>query len=148
MIEISVHADVRDYREKPLFGLSGRKAVCVAAAAATAVGLGAALVHVWGMRPEDAAWPVIGVCVPVWLLGFWRPLGLPAEDYLAAWARHRFGKSRVPNEAARPADRRARRMRRRHGAARKPARGEELLGRPASRGELRRARRAQSVHRG
>ncbi|MDN4508806.1 MULTISPECIES: PrgI family protein [Gordonibacter] len=148
MIEISVHADVRDYREKPLLGLSRRKAACVAAAATVAIGLGAALVHVWGMRLEDAAWPVMGACVPVWLLGFWSPLGLPAEDYLAAWARHRLGRNRVPNEVARPADRGARRMRRRHGAARRPARGEELLGRPASRGELRRARRAQGVHRG
>lgn len=55
MIEISVHADVRDYREKPLLGLSRRKAACVAAAATVAIGLGAALVHVWGMRLEDAA---------------------------------------------------------------------------------------------
>lgn len=91
MVEVSIHADVREYKEKLLLGLSLRKVACVAAAGAIGCGLSALLTGAFGMRVEDAAWPVMAVTVPLWLLGFWSPLDMEAERYLRLLVQHRFG---------------------------------------------------------
>ncbi len=98
MIEVSIHADVRDYIEKPVLNLTARKCACIAIAAATALALGAVLVNVWDMPLDIAAWPVIAVCVPVWLAGFWQPMNMAAEEYVSLYLDHRYGPNHLPYE--------------------------------------------------
>ena len=75
--------------------------------------------------------PVMAASMPFWLLGFWRPKGLPAEKFVPLLAEHVFGDGKLayatgsrPDSLAggigcEKADRRARRASRRKGAERR-----------------------------
>ena len=92
----------------------------MAAAAAVHFGL--------GIEVADATLPVMAASMPFWLMGFWRPKGLKAEEYVPMRLSHALSDgvlayetggglmaAVLPAERPRP-DRRARRAARRKGA--------------------------------
>lgn len=141
MIEVSIHADVRDYTEKPILNLTARKLACIGVAAGVALSLGAILVNVWDVPMDIAAWPLIAVCVPVWLAGFWSPMGMAAEEYLALYLDHRYGPNHLPYET-RPCEQPPAGKPRSRASAKKRRNSREWTEGPNSRRELARFRRA------
>ena len=120
MLSVAVHKDIGEYTEKVVGKLSARTLACTACAALLNLALGV---------PVDAATlPVMVASMPFWLMGFWRPKGLPAERYAALVARHAlsdgvllYSTGSAPARlaggvACARADRRARRASRRKGA--------------------------------
>jgi len=127
-LSVAVHKDIGEYREKVVGKLSLRTLCCVALGLAASVAA-AALCH-WclGIAVSDASLPVMCASVPFWLLGFWRPHGMPAERFAPLLWDHLFGPSELayasswrqtwarPERLAAKTTRRHRRAARRKGA--------------------------------
>lgn len=121
MLSVAVHKDIGEYTEKVVGKLSARTLACTAGGLASSVACAALLNLALGV-PVDAA------SMPFWLMGFWRPKGLPAERFAALVARHAacagvllYSTGSAPARlaggvACARADRRARRASRRKGA--------------------------------
>lgn len=132
-LSVAVHKDIGEYREKVVGKLSLRTLCCVALGLASSVAT-AALCH-WclGIEVADASLPVMCACVPFWLLGFWRPHGMPAERFVPLLWDHAFGpaeltyssswratSARPPRLVARTTCRHRRRTRRKGAELREP----------------------------
>lgn len=84
-----------------------------------------------GIPVDATTLPVMAASMPFWLLGFWRPKGLPPERFLPLVASHALGDGKIayttgsrPGSIAGPVgcaktSRRARRESRRKGAERR-----------------------------
>jgi len=130
VLSVSVHKDIGEYTEKVVGKLSARTLACTAGGLASAVAVAAVANVALGVPVDAATLPVMTASMPFWLLGFWRPKGLPAEKFVPLFAEHALGDGRLvyatgcgPAAIAGPVacekpDRRARRASRRKGAER------------------------------
>lgn len=131
MLSVSVHKDIGEYTEKVVGKLSARTLACTAAGLASSVAAAAAANLALGVPVEAATLPVMAASMPFWLMGFWRPKGLPAEKYVPLLAEHVFGDGKLvyatgsaPHAVAgsvrcERTNRRARRASRKRGAERR-----------------------------
>lgn len=87
MLSVAVHKDISEYQEKIVGKLSARTLACVALGLGVSVAAAAALNLAAGVAPSDASLPVVVCSVPFWLMGFWRPCGMPPERFVPLWAR-------------------------------------------------------------
>ncbi|MDN4508592.1 PrgI family protein [Gordonibacter sp. RACS_AR49] len=131
MLSVSVHKDIGEYTEKVVGKLSARTLACTAGGLASSVAAAAVSNLAFGVPVDAATLPVMAASMPFWLMGFWRPKGLPAEKFLPLLADHLLedGKlvyatgsapaSVAGSVACRKAGRRARRASKRKGAERR-----------------------------
>lgn len=131
MLSVSVHKDIGEYTEKVVGKLSARTLACTAGGLASSVAAAAVANVGFGVPVEAATLPVMAASMPFWLMGFWKPKGLPAEKYVPLLAEHLLGDGRLvyatgcrPSSIAggircRKTDGRARRASRRKGAERR-----------------------------
>lgn len=131
MLSATVHKDIGEYTEKVVGRLSARTLACVSAGIAASFGAAAGCYLCLGIRVSDATLPVMAASMPFWLLGFWRPMGLKAEEFVPLWLGHAFGDGMLLYESAPDAkglagvvrcgkkDRKARREAKRKGAERR-----------------------------
>lgn len=130
MLSVSVHKDIGEYTEKVVGKLSARTLACTAGGLASAVAVAAVGNLALGVPADAMTLPVMAASMPFWLLGFWRPKGLPAEKFVPLLIEHVLGDGKLAYATgSRPAalagsvrfgkvDRRARRASRRKGAER------------------------------
>lgn len=88
MLSVSVHKDIGEYTEKVVGKLSARTLACTAGGLASSVAAAAASNLAFGIPVDAATLPVMAASMPFWLMGFWRPKGLPAEKFLPLLADH------------------------------------------------------------
>ena len=131
MLSVSVHKDIGEYTEKVVGKLSARTLACTAGGLASAVAAAAVANLALGIPVDATTLPVMAASMPFWLLGFWRPKGLPPERFLPLVASHALGDGKIayttgsrPGSIAGPVgcantSRRARRESRRKGAERR-----------------------------
>ena len=82
MLSVSVHKDIGEYTEKVVGKLSARTLACTAGGLASAVAAAAVANLALGIPVDATTLPVMAASMPFWLLGFWRPKGLPPERFL------------------------------------------------------------------
>lgn len=128
MLSVSVHKDIGEYTEKVVGKLSARTLACTAGGLASAVAVAAVGNLGLGVPTDAMTLPVMAASMPFWLLGFWRPKGLPAEKFVPLLAEHVLGDGKLAYATgSRPdalagsigcekVDRRARRASKRKGA--------------------------------
>ena len=80
-LSVAVHKDIGEYQEKVVGKLSLRTLLCVSGGLAASVATASALYAALGVEPADASLPVMCASLPFWLLGFWRPHGMRAEEF-------------------------------------------------------------------
>lgn len=125
-----MHKDIGEYTEKVVGKLSARTLACTAGGLASAVAVAAVGNLVLDVPADAMTLPVMAASMPFWLLGFWRPKGLPAEKFVPLLAEHVLDDGKLAYATgSRPdalaggvrcekVDRRARRASRRKGAER------------------------------
>lgn len=128
MLSVPVHKDIGEYTEKIVGKLSARTLACTAGGLAASVAAAAAVHFGLGIEVADATLPVMAASMPFWLMGFWRPKGLKAEEYVPMRLSHALsdgvlayetggGLYRAATQQEKPkTSRRARRAARRKGA--------------------------------
>ena len=88
MLSVSVHKDIGEYTEKVVGKLSARTLACTAGGLASSVAAAAVSNLAFGVPVDAATLPVMAASMPFWLMGFWRPKGLPAEKFVPLAAAH------------------------------------------------------------
>lgn len=81
MLETKIPQDIRDYEEKIIFGMSGRKLLCIGIALGISIVSGFLLVKCAGLPFSIASYPIILLVLPVLAIGFLRKDGQPFEKY-------------------------------------------------------------------
>ena len=80
-LSVAVHKGIGEYQEKVVGKLSRRTLPCATRGPATSVATASARYAALGVEPADASLPVMCASLPFWLLGFWRPHGMRAEEF-------------------------------------------------------------------
>ena len=130
-MSVSVHKDIAAYTEKVVGKLSARTLACTTGGLTSAVAVAAVGNLALGVPVAAMTLPVMAASMPFWLLGFWRPKGLPAEKFAPLLVEHVLGDGKLAYATGlRPGsfaggvrcertDRRARRASKRKGAERR-----------------------------
>lgn len=80
MIEIKIPKEIRDYKEKFLFGLTIRQFISVAVALAICVPL-----YIFGNKyigDDLMGWLIMIIAAPIFAFGFFKFNGMPFEDFI------------------------------------------------------------------
>lgn len=88
MIEIKIPKEIRDYKEKFLFGLTIRQFFSVAAALAICVPL-----YIFGkdaLGSDLMGWLIILIAAPIFAFGFFKFNGMPFEQFLLILYRQKW----------------------------------------------------------
>lgn len=88
MLSVCVHKDVSEYQPKIVGKLTKRSLLTIALALGTGLFIGAWSYFVWGIGYEDTMYPILLCSFAIWAAGFWRPLGMPAEQFIPLYLRH------------------------------------------------------------
>ena len=88
MLSVCVHKDVSEYQPKIVGKLTKRSLVSIALALGVGLVIGAWSYFVWGIGYEDTMYPILLCSFSIWAAGFWRPLGMPAEQFIPLYLRH------------------------------------------------------------
>ncbi len=88
MIEIKIPKEIRDYKEKFLFGLTVRQFFSVAAALAICIPL-----YIFGKEPlgtDLMSWLIILIAAPIFAFGFFKFNGMQFEQFLLILYRQKW----------------------------------------------------------
>lgn len=88
MIEIKIPKEIRDYKEKFLFGLTIRQFISIAAALVICVPL-----YIFGKEPLGAdlmSWIIIIIAAPIFAFGFFKFNGMPFEQFVLILYRQKW----------------------------------------------------------
>lgn len=128
MLSVAVHKDIGEYTEKVVGKLSVRTLACTAGGLGASVAVAAIAYLGLGIPVDAVTLPVMAASMPFWLMGFWRPKGLPAERFVPLLANHLLSDGKLlystgsapaslaGHVACQKADRKARRASKRKGA--------------------------------
>jgi len=88
-LEVKIHKEITEYREKIIFGLSIRQLICVTIAALLCIAT------FWAVKPfigkDLAGYLVLIEAAPIMGVGFLRINGFTFEQYVAIVLKHTFG---------------------------------------------------------
>ena len=97
-LETRIPKEITDYREKIVFGLSGRQLISIACALAL-VGFTAFVLHyLLGVSLKVLEYVLILEAMPIMAVGFIRYKGFAFEDYVLVLLGHRFGPKTLVNK--------------------------------------------------
>lgn len=97
-LETRIPKEINDYREKIVFGMSGRQLIAVALAAAVVVPTALLLWYVLHVNFSIVEYILILEALPFAAWGFVRHKGMPFEQVALIRMRHRFGCKRLLNK--------------------------------------------------
>lgn len=95
MLSVAVHKDIGEYAPKIVGQLTVRSLVCIVLALLSAVAIGAYSWFVLGISTDISMYAIFTVSLPIWMAGFWRPLGMPPEEFIPLWIVHNFSTNRL-----------------------------------------------------
>lgn len=91
-ISVPVPKEITEYREKIMFGMSGRQLIFSLLAGVLAIGIGA-LCYMMGMDMSIIGYIIILAASPLMALGFIRKNNMPFEKYLHLVLRNKMGQN-------------------------------------------------------
>lgn len=95
MLSVAVHKDIAEYQPKIVGKMTGRTLVSIAGALGCSVLTGLYLYFVLGLNPGDYMMVIYAVSLPFWCCGFFRPKGMPFEQFVPLWLKANFGDDRI-----------------------------------------------------
>lgn len=91
MLTLPIQKDLAKYEPKIVGKFTKRTLVCTVCAIAAALLMAFYLNAVICVDIDDWGWLVVAIAVPFWAVGFWKPDGMKAEQWLPLWAKHVIG---------------------------------------------------------
>ena len=93
-IEVRIPKEIKEYKEKIMFGLSIRQILCFTIAIVVGVLTYLFLTSVLGLDMDFASYVIMIEVIPVLAVGFVRINGFTFEKYFALFMKHKFGISK------------------------------------------------------
>lgn len=88
MIEVKIPKEIRNYKEKLFFGLNLRQILCTIIALGINIPLYFALKEY--LSADLVSWIIIGIALPIFLIGYFNYNGMPFEQFVACIFRFMF----------------------------------------------------------
>lgn len=95
MLSVAVHKNIAEYQPKVVGKMTSRTLVSIAGALGCSVLTGLYIYFVLGWNVGDNMILIYAVSLPFWCCGFFRPSGMPFEQFAVQWVRANFGTSRI-----------------------------------------------------
>lgn len=137
-LHMPVQKDIGEYEEKIVGKMTLRTIVCLALGFGSAIAAGALLRFGLGLDASALALPIMLCSMPFWLAGFWRPLGMRAEEFAPLLWAHATNEQRLayapclaqgvperPVEPGRPGRKSIKKARRKGAELREPSKEQE-----------------------
>lgn len=88
MLRVPIRKDISEYKSKTLGKMTTRTLATVAAAFGVGVGIGAYMYFALGIDFNYSQWVIFPVCLAIWAIGCYRPMGFDMEQFLPLWIQH------------------------------------------------------------
>lgn len=95
MLSVAVHKDIGEYQPKVVGKLTMRTLLSIVGALGCSVIAGLYIYFVLGLSVTDHIVIVYLVSLPFWLCGFFRPKGMPFEQFFPLWLKANFTHDRL-----------------------------------------------------
>lgn len=88
MLRVPIRKDISEYKSKTLGKMTTRTLATVAAAFGAGIGIGAYMYFALGVDFNYSQWMIFPVCLAIWAIGCYRPMGFDMEQFLPLWIQH------------------------------------------------------------
>ena len=95
MLSVTVHKNIAEYQPKIIGKLTMRTLVSLVGALGSSILAGLYIYFVLGWNVGDNIILIYAVSLPFWLCGFFRPKGMPFEQFLPLWIKANFTDDRI-----------------------------------------------------
>lgn len=95
MLSITVHKNIAEYQPKIVGKLTMRTLMSLAGALGSSILAGLYIYFVLGWNVGDSTLIIYAVSLPFWLCGFFRPKGMPFEQFFPLWIKAKFTDDRI-----------------------------------------------------
>lgn len=100
MLSLPIQKDLAEYEPKIVGKLTKRTLVCTACAIGSGLVIAFYLNAIVCVDIDDWGWLVVVAALPFWAVGFWKPDGMKAEEWLPLWAKHALGRDSIEYRSA------------------------------------------------
>ena len=90
-IEVRIPKEIKEYKEKVIFGMSIRQLVCFSSAVVLSIGAYLLCTKVFNLTMDEASYAIILISIPIMALGFIKINGFTFEKFAALYIRHITG---------------------------------------------------------
>ena len=95
MLSVAIHKDISEYQPKLIGKMTTRTLGCIAGAIGAAVVSALYIYFVLGLNVGDFSWVIWAVSIPFWCVGFFKPCGMPFEQFAPLWLKAYFTNDRI-----------------------------------------------------
>jgi len=95
MLSVAVQKDLGEYQPKIIGKLTARTLICITCAIGLSVLAGCYMYYVLDISVSDNMFIIYAVSLPFWLCGFYRPKGMPFEQFFPLWLTSKFSDNRL-----------------------------------------------------
>ncbi len=100
MLSVAIHKDIGEYEPKIVGKLTKRSLASIAAALGSAVAIGSWCYFALGVGYDGSMAAILTTSMGIWAAGFWRPMGMPPEEFVPLWLRRQLTDDRALYESA------------------------------------------------
>lgn len=95
MLSVAVHKDISEYKPKLIGKMTTRTLGCIVGAVGVAVACALYIYFVLGLNVGDFTFVIWVVSIPFWCMGFFKPCGMPFEQFAPLWIKANFTNDRI-----------------------------------------------------
>lgn len=95
MLSVAIHKDIAEYQPKVIGKLTGRTLISITVALGLSISVAVYMNLVLKIDPTDHLEFIYAVSLPCWCCGFWKPHGLPFEQFALLWLQHQLSDNRL-----------------------------------------------------
>lgn len=95
MLSVAIHKDIAEYQPKVIGKLTGRTLISITVALGLSIAVAVYMNLVLKIDPTDHLEFIYAVSLPCWCCGFWKPHGLPFEQFALLWLQHQLSDNRL-----------------------------------------------------
>lgn len=97
-LEVTIHKEITEYEAKVIAGMTLRQLISLSVAVVVSVSIGVLNYFFLHLSVDDISWVLIGVGIPIFGFGWFKPDGLPFEKYLMMRRRYSAMSAHIPYE--------------------------------------------------
>lgn len=90
MLRVPIRKDIAEYKTKIIGKMTLRTLISIGVAVGASLLIGGYMYFALGLDWNVSQFLIMPTCVAIWAFGFWKPMGLPMEQFLPIFIQHAF----------------------------------------------------------